>query len=175
MKLNLMKLLSPTGLALVAGLLLVPQSMGAEKDTLNPTDVKFVKHQAAAGMAEVKLAELGVQKAGNADVKALAQTLVTDHTAANEELKKLAEKKGIDVSAVIDPKAAESFQELEKKSGTDFDKQFLDEVVSNHKKCVDHFEESSKDAKDTDLKQWVDKMLPTLRSHLQKAKELGSK
>jgi hypothetical protein len=40
---------------------------------------------------------------------------------------------------------------------------------------VDHFEAESKDAKNSDLKLWVDKMTPTLKSHLARAEELHSR
>lgn len=172
MKTKSITLLSKTTVALFAAVLLVPHGMAAEKDTLNATDVKFVKHEAAAGMAVVKLADLGVKKAERADVKAFAEMIVTDHTKANQELKQLATTKGVELSAVIDPTHASTFQKLEKYSGADFDKEFLAEMVSSHKKCVSNFEESSKDAKDSDLKMWVDKMLPALKAHLEKSKEL---
>ncbi len=169
-------LFSTSTLALCAALLFASQGMSADKEMLNAADAKFVKHEAAAGMAVVKMAELGAKKGSHADVKALAETLVTDHTAANAELKALAEKKGVEISAVIDPKTAETLQELEKKAtGTEFDKAFLSEVVSGHKKCVANFEESSKEAKDAELKVWVDKMLPTLKAHHAKALELEGK
>jgi len=166
-----------TGLAvaLCAAVLIAPQGMAASKDTLNAADVKFIKVEAAAGMAVVKLAELGVKKAASPEVKAFAETLVTDHTAANMELKQLAKDKGVELSAVIDPKAAETFQDLEKANGSDFDKAFLAVAISNHKDCISNFETSSKEAKDSDLKMWVDKMTPALKTHLAKAEELHSK
>lgn len=175
MKIKTNSLFATATLALCGMLLLVSQGMGAEKDTLNATDVKFVKHEAAAGMAVVKLAELGVKKAARADVKAFAETLVTDHTKANEELTKLAAAKGVELSAVIDPDQAEAFQKLEQATGPEFDKEFLAQINSGHKKCVGNFETASKEAKDSDLKTWVDKMLPALKAHHEKATALGSK
>jgi putative membrane protein len=142
---------------------------------LNAADVKFVKKEAAAGRSVVKMAELAVEKASNPEVKALAATLVTDHTGANAELDALATKKGVDVSAVIDPDAAKTFQDLEKLSGTDFDKAFLDAAVKGHKNCVENFEAASKDAADSDLKIWVVKMTPVLKGHLALAEKLQSK
>lgn len=167
-------LLTTVTLAL-CGMMFALPTMAAEKDTLNAADVKFVKHTAAAGTAEVKLAELGAKKATSADVKAFAETIVADHTKANEELAKLATTKGVEVSAIIDPTDAATFQKLEKASGAEFDKEFIAELTSGHKKCVSNFEAASKDAKDTDLKAWVDKMLPTLKAHLEKAKALAPK
>lgn len=175
MKTKSFNLFSTSALALCGILLLAANGKAAEKDTLNAADVKFVKHEAAAGMAVVKLAGLGVQKAVRADVKAFAEMIVTGHTTANEELTKLASTKGVELSAVIDPKHAETFQKLEKTESADFDKAFLAEMTSGHKKCVSNFEEAAKDSKDSDLKMWAEKMLPALKTHLEQAKELASK
>ncbi|MHB1081292.1 MAG: DUF4142 domain-containing protein [Prosthecobacter sp.] len=166
-------LLSTTTLALCGMFQLAPQGGAAEKGTLNATDVEFVKHEAAAGMATVKIAGLGAKKATRPEVKSFAEMIVKEHTAANEELKKLAATKGVELSAVIDSKHAEMFQKLEQYSGTEFDKEFLDAAVSGHKKCVGRFEDAAKDSQDKDVKMWAAKMLPALKSHLAQAEELN--
>ena len=43
------------------------------------------------------MGELGQQKGQSADVKALAQKLVSDHSKANDELKQIASSKGVDL------------------------------------------------------------------------------
>lgn len=149
-----------------------PQLRADANDTLNAYDVKFVKEHAAAGLAEVKLAELAVKKAERADVKAFAEMMVSDHTGANQEMMALAKKKGVEVSAIVDPTDAKTFQKLEGKSGADFDKEFLSEMKSAHKKCIDDFEDAAKDARDGDLKAYVNKTLPTLKAHLEKVESL---
>lgn len=173
MKLRTNPLLTTTTLALCGMFLLTPHGVAAEKDTLNAADVEFVKHEAAAGMATVKIAELGVKKATRPEVKTFAEMIVKEHTAANEELRKLAVTKGVELSAVIDAKHAEIFQKLEQYSGTEFDKEFLDVAVSGHKKCVGRFEDAAKDSQDNDVKMWAAKMLPALKSHLAQAEELN--
>ncbi len=165
---------STTTLAFCAALVFASNGMSADKDTLDSTDVKFVKEEAAAGMAVVKLAGLGAQKAVRADVKAFAEMIVTDHTKANEELTKLAATKGVELSAVIEPKHAETFQDLEKTGSADFDKEFLNVAVSGHKKCVSNFEDAAKDSKDSDVRMWAEKTLPTLKAHLAQAQALSS-
>jgi putative membrane protein len=170
-----LKRIAGLALALCAAVLVTPSLNAAPKDTLNAADVKFIKEEAAAGRSVVKLAELAVQKAANPDVKALAQTLVTDHTGANSELSALAIKKGVDISAVIDPDTAKTFQDLEKVSGSEFDKAFLNAAVKGHQTCVENFQSASKEAQDGDLKMWVNKMTPVLQGHLALAEKLQSK
>ena len=158
-----------------AALMFSPSSFASEKDTLNAADVKFIKTEAAAGKAEVKISELAVTKADNADIKMLAGVLVTDHTAVNEQLAALATQKGVELSVVISPAHAQSVQKLEKLSGVEFDKEFLVVIIADHKKCISNFETASKDAKDADLRVWVDKTIPALKSHLEKAEALSMK
>ena len=174
MKTKSTTLFSTSTIALCAALLLAPNSNAAPKDTLDAADVNFVKTESAAGKAELKLAELGVQKAERPDVKAFAEQLVSDHTQSHKELSALATEKGVDVSAVIDPKHAEEFQKLEKATKADFDKQFLADMISDHKKCLSKFEEAAKDSKNSDVKMWAEKMVPTLKAHLAKAKKLAA-
>jgi len=159
----------------LCSLLLLTNFCTAEdkKTTLNSADEKFIKHEAGAGMALVKIADYGVKKASKADIKSFAETLLTDHIKANEELAKLAASKGVETSTVIDPKHAETYQMLERQNGTEFDKEFLATIVSGHTKCVNNFEEAAENAKDSDLQAWAQKMLPTLKIHLEKAKELS--
>jgi len=165
-----------TFLALAAVVMCSPQTASATpKDTLNAADVAFVKRAAASGMAKVKVADLGVKKASRADVKAFAEVLVADYTMVNKELKTLAATKGVELSAVIEPAHATTIQKLEKLSGADFDKAFLAELVSSHKKGVSAYEEASKDSKDKDVKAFADKTLPTMKAHQAKAKKLSSK
>ena len=147
----------------------------ADKSGLKDSDVNFIKQAGAAGTAEVKLATLGTQKAERADVRDLAKMLVTDHTAVNAELTTLAQTKGVELSAVIDPKAAENFQDLEKESGKDFDKAFLSQLEKSHKTSISAFEDAEKNAEDGDVKAFARKTLPSLKAHLTQVKDLESK
>ncbi|WP_395746979.1 DUF4142 domain-containing protein [Prosthecobacter sp.] len=162
-------------LAVAAGSLTTLASAENKKSSLNSHDEKFVKEAGASGMAEVKIATLGTQKAERADVKNLATMLVADHTKANSELSSLAASKNVELSAVIDPSDASTFKDLEKESGKGFDKAFLSDLEKAHKNTISSFEDAEKNASDADVKSWASKTLPTLRAHLDKIKELEAK
>jgi predicted outer membrane protein len=166
-------LLTSAALALCGILLSAPHGLAAEKETLNAFDMRFIKRAAADDTAEVKLAELGVKKASSPDVKALAEMIVADHTAGREDLSKLAAAKGVQISNVVDPKDAATFQKLEQASGAEFDKLFLAEMVKSHKACLSNYEEASTGARDVDVRAFAGEALPVLRSHLKKARELS--
>lgn len=137
----------------------------------------FVTEAAAAGMAEVEMGKLGVQKATNADVKAYAQRMVTDHTKANMELETIAKSKGISVPSSPDMMHKAIKEKFEhQSSGQEFDKDFMQQMVKDHTKVVKLFETASTDQSlDSELQAFAKKTVPTLRNHLTEAQALVSK
>src|SRR5947199_64243 len=74
-----------------------------------------------------------------------------------------------------DDDAKKTQDELSKKSGKDFDKSYINDMVKDHEKDVAEFQKKSTAAQDPDLKAWVSKTLPTLQDHLKMAKETAAK
>ena len=72
-------------------------------------------------------------------------------------------------------KAQATKDKLAKLSGADFDREYMDMMVKDHVKDVKEFEDASTKAKDADVKAWAAKTLPTLREHLQMARDVNSK
>lgn len=145
------------------------------KSGLTSADETFVKTAGDAGMAEVKIATLGTQKAERADVKDFATMLVNDHGKVNGELNQLAQSKNVELSAIVSADTANSFKDLEQESGAGFDKAFLSQMKSAHEKSISNFEDAEKNASDGEIKSWASKTLPALRAHLDKIKELQGK
>src|SRR6185369_12140995 len=94
---------------------------------------------------------------------------------ANDELKQLAATKGVTLPTAVSAEEQKDMDALSAKSGKDFDKAYIDDMVKDHEKDVAEFEKASKDARDADLKAWVTKTLPTLQGHLKMAKETQKK
>jgi putative membrane protein len=136
-------------------------------------DRKFIEKAAESGMFEVQVAQLAATKATDANVKSFASMLVDHHTAANNELIQLANAKGVELPAAPPRSMRRDIEKLGKKSGGEFDRDFVRQVgVKAHEKDIKLFEHASKDVKDTQLKAFVDKTLPVLRQHLQAAQAL---
>jgi len=150
-------------------------SSGGTVSSLDPADKDFVMKAAQGGMAEVMLGQMASSKATNADVKNFGNRMVSDHGKANDELKQLAQTKGMALPADADKESKEMSDKLSKLSGKDFDKEYISGMVEDHEKDVKEFEKASKDAKDPDLKAWAAKTLPTLQDHLKMAKDTKAK
>jgi putative membrane protein len=142
---------------------------------LDRSDKEFIKDTYENGLAEVRKATLAESKTGNADVKAFAEHLLADHNKANAELKSLADSKQIEVAKEETMLAKGKIKLLDTKSGADFDKDFVDGMISSHKSSVKSFEKVSGEAKDADVKAFAEKMLPALRNHLSMAEDLQKK
>ena len=58
-------------------------------------DKTFMKKAAKGGTMEVAMGQVAEQKAQSEDVKSFGKRMVTDHGKANDELKSIASKKGV--------------------------------------------------------------------------------
>jgi putative membrane protein len=138
---------------------------------LSSQDRKFMQDAAKGGMKEVHMGHMGLEKGTSPGVKEFSQHLINDHTKGNEELTALAKQKSVTLPA-DDPKSADS-SSVAKKTGADFDKAFAKDMVEDHQKDIAEFEKEAKSGSDPDVKNWANKTLPTLRSHLMEAQGLA--
>jgi putative membrane protein len=139
---------------------------------VDQNDAKFAVTAAGDGMAEVTVGKLAVTKATSTRIKNFAQMMVTDHTNAGNELAQIAQKEGITLPAAPDTAAQKKGSDLMKKSGKDFDKAYVDAMVDGHEKAVKLFTDGSKNLKDSTLKAFAVKTLPTLKMHLDSIKAI---
>ena len=151
-------------------------SSGAAKASSIPAsvskdDATFVVNAANAGMTEVQLGQLAQQKGTMKDVKDYGAMMEKDHTAAGEKLKAIAAQKNITLPSTISNDMQKNVDDLQKKSGKDFDKAYISMMVDDHKKVISQFEDESKKGSDADIRAFADSTLHTLRHHLQEAEK----
>lgn len=137
------------------------------------SDKKFVRDAAQGGMAEVELGKLATEKASSDEVKKFGQRMVDDHTKAGDELKQIASEKGIAVPQDLNAKDKMTKERLSKLSGSQFDKAYMSDMVKDHTQDVADFQKESSSGKDSDIKNFAAKTLPTLQDHLKQAKEIA--
>jgi putative membrane protein len=140
------------------------------RDKLSWGDRRFVTKAADGGQAEVQVAELAAQRATNPEVKSFAQKLVDDHTKVNSELMSIASQKNVKVD--VDDDKDRAYKRLNKKSGSEFDQEFVEHMIDEHEKDVKMFEKAASDAKDPEIRAFASKHVSHLREHLQQAQSL---
>ena len=159
-------------------LLAVSLVRAADESKLSSKDAKFLRGAAAGGVMEVELGKVAADRGADDEVRKYGQKMVDDHTKINEELKTLAQSKGLDLQKALDDAAKKSKQEsddLSNHKGAQFDRAYLNMMVKDHEKDVKEFEEASKNAEDSDVKAFAAKTLTTLQDHLDSAKATRGK
>jgi putative membrane protein len=134
-------------------------------------DHKFVMDAAKGGMAEVELGKLAADKASSSQVKQFGQRMVTDHSKANDELKSIANSKNITLPTDLDAKDKALHDRLSKLSGSAFDRAYMEAMLRDHQKDVNEFKRESTSGKDSVVKAFAAKTLPTLEEHLKLAQD----
>src|SRR5262249_54842395 len=136
-------------------------------------DHSFVKKMAHGGMAEVELGKLAVKNASSPDVKAFGQRMVDDHSKAGDALKAIAERKSIAWPTSLDAKSQALHDKLAALNGDAFDRAYVKAMLSDHKKDAVELRTESKSGKDSDVKEWAAKTLPTVESHLTEVEKIS--
>ena len=149
------------------------KTSGEATAPVSEEDSKFAVMAASGGMMEVQLGELAQQKASSQRVKDFGAMMVRDHTKANDELKNLAGMKNITVPPAPGEDHMDQITNLSKKSGREFDREYMKMMVDDHQEDIDEFEKCSNNSKDADLKAFAAKTLPVLRTHLDSAKAIN--
>jgi len=138
-------------------------------------DAQWAIEVANAGMTEVELSKLAQTKAMNPRLKSFADMMVTDHTAASDKLKQLAGTKSIALPGTLSDDSKKKLEDLNKKSGKDFDKAYMNDMLDGHKNAVEKFQKGSADLQDADLKNFASTTLPTLQMHQDSIKAIAGK
>jgi putative membrane protein len=149
----------------------------ANTDNLNRTAIvqsNFWERAAQGGMAEAAMSNLALSKSQNTDVKNFAQMMLADHTKANNELKALAAKKKVTLPTQMGTHQSK-LEDLNRFAGADFDREYVEAMIDDHKDDVELFKNEAENSKDTGLKDFAAKTLPTLQTHLRAIREIQSK
>jgi len=136
-------------------------------------DRKFIEGVAKDGLAEVELAKIAQDKASSDEVKQFAAKLEQDHSQANDELKQIAQQKGVSVPDTADHKHMREMKKFEKTSGADFDRRYMAEMVKDHEKDLKAFNDEAKNAKDPEVKAFAQKTAQVIEQHLEMARKIA--
>ena len=158
--------------ALLAGaaLLCAPKAKAQSDD-----DKKFLATAAQSDRNEIALSEVASEKATNPSVKAFAKKMVTEHKAMTDSMKPYAEKWGINPPTGPDSDHEKELNKLNGLSGHDFDKEYMDQMVSDHSKALSAFTSEAKDTRDTKFRAAVLKGKTRVAAHKNMAYDLKKK
>lgn len=104
------------------------------------SDDEFVRDIALMNMAELELSRMALNKTANGEIKSFAQRMIDDHDAAANALKTIVSGHSADWPAQLDDKHREKVDDLAKKQGPDFDREYTKAMVEGHQNLAANLE-----------------------------------
>jgi putative membrane protein len=135
----------------------------------------FMTQAAAAHLAQLDMARVGKMHSKNGAVNSYAGMILKDCQESLQDLTRLMAQKDIAPSKTLDDGTKHDIDRMAALSGSEFDREFINMMVADHKRMLELFRSVSVTAHDTDVQDYVDGMIPKLDKHLRKAQELQSR
>jgi len=137
-------------------------------------DQAFVTKALAGGEAEVELGQLAQQKSQSNDVKQFAQKMVADHSQMGDKwFKPIAKNIGVSVPKGPDKKDKKLIAKLQTLSGQDFDNQYIQAMLKDHKQDLKEFKEEAQTTQDPNVKQAAQQGATVIQQHLQMIEQVA--
>jgi putative membrane protein len=160
----------PSGFALAAS----DSTKAAErskdsKSKLPSGEERFMKEAASGGLMEVELGKFAAEKGSHQRVKEYGKRMQADHSKANAQVKKIASSKGVDLPTQPSGEHKSTMDKLTKLSGAEFDREYMEAMVDDHKEDIEKFQTQADKGKDPELKKFASETLPILKKHLELA------
>lgn len=144
----------------------VTARQGGKPHNLSRADRNFFEEAAKGGAKEIAVSNAVKARLANPQVKAFAEMMVSDHTAASAELQALASAKG-----VVLPTEKKDYSEKWSKKDGDIDEDYVETMEEDHEEAVKHFEKAAK-SDDAEIAAFASKTLPKLQEHLNQVRAL---
>jgi putative membrane protein len=135
----------------------------------------FVRDAGMGDMYEIESAKMALERSKSAEVKALAQMILTDHTASAEKMKQLAASGQVKepLPTELDERRKGLLDNLRGSGGTDFDGRYIKQQAAAHHEAyllVTGYGEAGSDAT---LKAFANEVAPKIKMHMDMAQKLG--
>ena len=156
------------GVFLSAALGLAPAA--AQQPNPLASDSTFIARAGSAGLLQAKLSKLAEKKGSSPGVVQFGKRMEADYSRTNQELKSAAQTAGYPAPVLLrqDQQIFDRFNRMGRGS---FDKNYMAEMVKQHREEVRLFQQESEQGRVQSLKQLAAKMLPQTEQRLTLATE----
>lgn len=148
--------------------LIVPQRASAQlSGTLSGP--RFAETAAVAGLFEIQTSKLALDRSTDPQVRAFAQSMITDHERIATALKRAASDASGDIvlPTALDAEHEALLKKLSAATGREFDALYVQMQTTAHQQAVGLFGAFAKDGDQTALKAFAAETLPVLQGHLE--------
>ncbi|MGI4787979.1 MAG: DUF4142 domain-containing protein [Janthinobacterium lividum] len=158
--------------AVASGMLLTLSA--AAMAAVAPMDKQFAMKAAQGGIFEVKSSQIALTKTHNMRVMNVARRMVKEHSAANAELKTVAQDAKTSLPTDTDPMHKAVIAKLSSLSGAAFDKAYMASQEKAHADTVKLFEKEIAMGSSAGFTAFASKNLPTIEDHTKMIFQVGS-
>ena len=143
-------------------------------------DAQIASIVVTANQVDIDAGKLAQSTSTNADVKAFAERMITDHTAVNKSATDLVAKLKVTpednpTSQSLKSAGDKNLAHLKSLKGGEFDKAYAEHEVTYHQQVIDALDKTLiPGAKNSELKALLVKVRPAFVAHLEHAKKLSA-
>lgn len=145
-----------------------PANASTGPATLNGStldDKQFMVKADQGGHNEIGLSKLALEKGVTGAAKTYADKMIADHTKAGNELKPIAQKKGVKLTGDMDADHKTMRDRMSKMSGKAFEQAYMGQMAKDHEETVALLQSEIDNGQDSDAKAWAQKTLPVVKQH----------
>jgi putative membrane protein len=132
---------------------------------VNDRDGKFIKTAAIGNMYEIELSKIATERGTSDFTKEYSKEMLAEHSGSLEELKTIADKKGVMVPTDIPIELQRTVNHLSRLSGSQFDQEFREAQLEAHAMASNAFKTEVDLGHDEDVKGYAVKTLPEIALH----------
>ena len=140
--------------------------------TTNNTDVLFMEVGTMSNLTEILTSQLALQKSQNAAVRAYAQRMIAEHTAAQNQLNAIAARKNVRITDKPGADQRLLFNKLSTLSGVAFDRMYVMVQVMGHDMTLKLIDNYLTIGRDPDGLAYARQIRPAVAMHLRDAQAL---
>jgi len=141
---------------------------------IDNNEAAAMKSLAQTSLAEIEAGKIAASKAQRPDVKQFGQKMADDHAKILADLRTLARAKGVALPDALSLKDLADRKKLERHSGADFDRHFLEDMVKDHQGALKESQDIAAKAKDADFRAAMQRASFKIQENLQLAQRLAS-
>jgi len=138
-------------------------------------EADFVVETIEGNFANVKFAQMAIDRSGNSNVKEVAAMIEKNHESLIKELKGFANMRGIAIPLEENKKARKKLADLSGTEDKSFDERWCTELTNRHEKTIEDLEDMWEKTHDEELNKWINSALPGLRNDLVKLQSCHEK
>ncbi|MGI5162167.1 DUF4142 domain-containing protein [Microbispora sp. CA-102843] len=159
--------------AVVAALSGITAGHAAPPD-VSDQDKAFLIGAHQDNLAEIQSGQLAERQAAKESVKDAGRKFVEDHTSLDDQVKRVAEKLGVELPGQPSEEQQAELRQFAAKSGAAFDRAWIDAQVKGHRETLDFLDKEVSSGSSQEVKNLARDAKPVVQEHLNLVESIQS-